>query len=150
MIRVIPAKLLHVGPIATRMREADIAECRALGHSPKEALRGSLRGSVDALTAFVDGRPEAMMGLYPENILEGRGRPWMLGTEAIYQHPRALLALGPKIIGIWRDSTPVLVNLVWRENVRAIRMLQRWGFEIGTEVTQMGGLAFVEFRMGDR
>lgn len=150
MIRVAPATLAHVGPIATRMRAADVAECLAQGHSPKQALRIGLRSSVDALTAFVDGRPEAMMGLVPENVLEGRGRPWMLGTDAVYRNPRALVALGPRIIAAWRDSTPELGNLIWRENVRAIRMLRRWGFNIEDEVKIMGGLAFVKFTMGAR
>jgi hypothetical protein len=148
MIRLVPASVVHVGPIATRMRPADVAECAAFGHSPKEALRRGIAASVDCFTALVNGRPEAMMGLRPGNLLEGLGQPWMLGTEAIYENPRAMLALGPKVIALWRDSTPNLRNLVWSENVRAIRMLRRWGFEIGDEVEMIRGLTFVNFTMG--
>lgn len=149
MIRLVPAKLSHVGPIATRMRPADIEEVGAFGRTPKQALRMGLRASVDAYTALVDGRPEAMMGLTPVNALERQGAPWMLGTEAIYDNPRAMLFLGPKVIAKWRDSTRNLSNLIARKNDRAIRMLRRWGFEIGDEPTVVGGVEFVTFAMRD-
>jgi hypothetical protein len=149
MIRLVPAKPSHIGPIANRMRAQDIEECAAFGRSPKQALRMGLRASIEAYTALVDGRPEAMMGLTPVNALERQGTPWMLGTEVIYQHPRAMLYLGPKVIARWRDSTRNLSNLVAVRNARAIRMLRRWGFEVGGEPTVVGGLEFVTFAMRD-
>lgn len=149
MIRLVPAKLCHIGPVANRMRAEDIEECAAFGRTPKQALRMGLRASVDAYTALVDGRPEAMMGLTPVNAIERQGTPWMLGTDAIYQHPRAMLYLGPKIIAWWADSTKNLSNLVARKNARAIRMLRRWGFEVGDEPTVIGGIEFVTFAKRD-
>lgn len=148
MIKLVPSSAAHIGRVANRMREMDVRECAAQGHSPREALRLSIRASVDTYTVKIGGEPEAMLGLTPENLIEGRGRPWMLGSDALYENARAMLSLGPPIIRLWRDSTPVLVNVVWQENARAIRMLRRWGFEIGSEVEMIGGLAFVRFTMG--
>jgi hypothetical protein len=81
MIELVPASLKHVGPIATRMRAADVEEVGAMGRTPKQALRLGLRASVDCMTVLIDGRPEAMLGLTPKNLLEGEGMAWMLGPR---------------------------------------------------------------------
>lgn len=147
MIRLVPAKLVHVGPIATRMRQADVEEVAAFGRTPKEALRLGLRASVDAFTVLIDDKPEGMMGLRPTSVLDREGAPWLLGTDELYRHPRAWLELMPKVVALWGDSTRCLSNLIAKANVRAIRLLRRCGFEIGKEVTVIGGVEFVTFSM---
>ena len=147
-VQLVPARLIHVGPIAVRMRRADVEEVTAMGHSPKQALRTGMRVSIHCYTAMIDGRPEAMMGLAPTNILEGEGSPWMLGTDVVYHNGRAMLALGPKVFAIWRDSlSGELSNVVGRTNACAIRMLRRWGYSIDDEPVPINGLDFVKFRM---
>jgi hypothetical protein len=146
-IRIVAGSPAHVGRIATRMREADIVECRALGHSPKQALREGLIASSLCLTALLGGRPEAMFGLVVTSALAGEGTPWMLGTEAIYDHPRAMLRWGPRFLAAMLDSTPALSNLVAMGNLRAIGMLGRWGFDISREPVVIGDVAFLTFRM---
>jgi hypothetical protein len=145
-IRIVAASPAHVGRIATRMREADVVECRAMGQSPKQALRDGLIASTPCLTALVDGRPEAMFGLVVTSALAGEGTPWMLGTEAIYEHPRAMLRWGPRFVAAMLDSTPALSNLVAMGNARAIGMLGRWGFDISREPVAIGDVAFLTFR----
>lgn len=130
------------------MRPEDVLECRALGYTPKQGLRIGLRGSTLALTAKVDGKAEAMLGLSPTSLIEGVGRPWMLGSDAVYRHGRELLAHGPGIIATMRDSSPRLSNLVSSDNARAIRLLKRWGFAVGDEVQMIGGVPFLTFEMG--
>lgn len=149
MIRLIPAEQAHVLPIAEKMREADVMEVTALGSNPYRALGLGLTASACVMTALLDGVPEAMMGVTPVNILERTGAPWMLGSEEIYRHPRAMLALGPKVIERWRDSTGLrsLSNMVGKSNLRAIRLLRRWQFSIGNEVTVVRGVEFVTFSM---
>ena len=127
------------------MRPADIAECAAMGFTPKAALRRSLVASSEAWTAKVDGVPEAMFGLVITNALCGTGRPWMLGSEAIYRHPRAMIRGGDAILRRWLDSTPSLSNYVSSGNHRAIRLLRRWGCKIGEEVIMFAGMEFVMF-----
>jgi len=146
-VEVVPASPAHVGVIANRMREADVLECRALGRSPKQALRLGLRASSEAWTAKVDGRPEAMFGLVVTSALGGEGTPWMLGSEEIYRHPRLMIRHGERVLRRWLDSTPTLSNYVSADNLRAIRLLRRWGCEIGSEVHMQGGCGFVAFRL---
>lgn len=142
-----PARLVHVGPIAVRMREADRRECVAMGRNPRQALREGLQSSTICFTALVDARPEAMFGLVVYSALGGAGIPWMLGTDAIYDHPRQMLATGPRLLSLMLDSTPSLENVVAVENERAIRMLRRWGFSIGENLQVFGGVDFVTFKM---
>jgi hypothetical protein len=129
------------------MRAADVEEVRAFGRTPKGALRLGLRASVDCMTVLIDGKPEAIMGLTPKNLLEGEGTPWMLGTDEVYGHPRAWLTLMPRMLERWCDSTRTLTNLIGKKNARAIRLLRRLGFSIGKEVTVIGGVEFVTFSL---
>lgn len=130
------------------MREADVREVGASGHTPKQALRLGLMASTWALTAKVDGRPEAMLGLVPVSALTGEGCPWMLGTPEVYRHGRALLRHGPAIVERMLDSTPHrLANKVGAFNEPAIRLLRRLGFSIGKEVILTAGVEFVAFSM---
>jgi len=125
----------------------DVVECAGMGHTPKQALRLALTSSSFAWTAFVDGRAEAMFGLVIASALTGEGLPWMLGTDAIYRHPREMIRWGPDILATLTDSTPRLSGLVGRGNTRAIRLLQAWGFQIGREVIVSAGVEFLPFEM---
>jgi len=116
-----------------------------MGHGPRQALRSGLLASSMCLTAMVDGRPEAMFGLVVTNALCGEGSPWMLGSDAIYRHPRVMLRRAPGILSAMFDSTPTLGNLVAEDNHRAVRFLRRIGFTIGKEVTMIAGTRFVLF-----
>lgn len=146
-LRLVPASRAHVGPIANRMRAVDRRECAAFGYSPKGALRRSLAGSARALTALVDGRAEAMMGVEVLSALDRTGTIWMLATDEAFRHGREMLRLGPTIIDALGDSTRHLSNLVSVDNIPAIRMLGRWGFDVLEEVTMIGNVAFHAFRM---
>jgi hypothetical protein len=130
------------------MREMDRIEARALGRSPKEALRSGLRCSLDAITALdPEGKPQAMMGVVPISMMEGRATVWMLGSDAIYNHGRDLLTYGPLILERWLETFRRLENIVAVENVKAIRLLRHWGFVFGKSVEQHGGVAFLPFHI---
>lgn len=127
------------------MREADRAECAALGLSPKGALRKSLTASVLAYTAKIDGSPAGMFGVTPGNTLEGVGHPWMLATDAAFDCARPLLTAGPPLIALMHRRFRRLENMVSSDNDRAIRMLKRWGFEVGDMQMLVGGVPFLPF-----
>jgi hypothetical protein len=131
MIEIIPARPFHVGTIAHRMRAVDALECRAIGMSPKEALRNGLLGSAIVWTATVDGRPEAMFGVVPVSSLEGRGRPWLLMTDDAMRHRKALVRLGWRYTQALHRHFPILANFVHAENSVAIRWLARLGYAVG-------------------
>lgn len=129
------------------MREADRTECAALGRSPKEGLRIGLRMSLNPITALVDDKPEAMFGAVPVSMVGGRAIVWMLGTDEVYRHGRALMALGPKIVDDMLSTFRSLENVVSVDNSRAIRFLARMGFHVGGPVRDYGGVGFVPFRL---
>lgn len=145
MVELRPARLTHIGPIATRLREADRIECAALGRTPKQALRIGLIASLNPITVLIDGRPEAMMGVMPTSMMSGSGVVWMLGTEALYDHKRAFLALGPHVVDAMLDDFRRLENIVSADNARAIRFLRWLGFIVGGNAEMHSGVAFVPF-----
>lgn len=138
MIEFVPASLVHVGPIALAMREIDRLECRLGGHNPKEALRLSLYTSTLAWTAKIDGRPVAMFGVAPVNLLGGEGSPWLLLTEEGARQAKTLVREGRRYSDLMQQAFPVLANVVHADNVVAIRWLRRLGYSMG-EPFDVGG-----------
>lgn len=147
MIELVPASRAHIGTIANRLRIEDRIECKAMGRDPKSALRSGLQISTIALTAKLDGRAEAMMGLIPLSLIDGEGIAWMLSTEAVYRNGRALMGMGPCILGSFLDSSRRISNVVSQGNHRAIRLLRAWGFTVEDEIKMIGGVPFLDFWM---
>jgi hypothetical protein len=144
-LELVKATPRHVGRIAARMRAIDRAECAAMGRSPKEALRLGLMTSDRAVTAMVDGQPEAMFGVVVQSALTGEGLAWMLGTDEVYSHGRQLLTMGPGLIRDLGDSCRRLANIISAGNGKAIRLLKRWGFTVDDDELMVGGMAFRHF-----
>lgn len=145
-VRLVPAERKHINRIANNMRGIDRVECEAFGRTPKHALRDALSRSDTAWTAMVDGQPEAMLGVVIESVMGGDARPWMLGTDEVMNHPRALLLWGDAIVAHLHNSNFTLSNLVSARNHKAIRLLKRWGFTVSEEQQDVGGEMFRPFR----
>lgn len=143
-----PAHPAHVARIANRIREIDAAECAAVGHTPKQALRSSLRASTFALTVLLDDRPVAMLGVTPFSVLEGIGSPWLLGTDEVLKGARQFLTVGPRVVTAMQREWPKLQNYVGAENRQAIRVLKMLGFTVDTEPVLVGDMAMVLFSRG--
>lgn len=105
-----------------------------------------MRASLYCLTVIEDDNDvTAMFGLTAISVLGGIARPWLLGTDRLFDHRRDLLTIGRHVFASWGREFPHMENIVSVENVKAIRLLKRWGAEIGTEVETYRGLAFVPF-----
>ena len=131
MIEVVPARPNHIGTIARRMREIDVLECYVGGYAPKSALRVSLISSTIAWTVMIDGRPEAMMGASPLNLLDGTGRPWLLMTGVAGKHAISLVRLGRIYTEAMHRHYNQLENWVHADNITTIRWLSRLGYAVG-------------------
>ncbi|WP_239000569.1 hypothetical protein [Novosphingobium pentaromativorans] len=131
--------------IANRLREVDREECAAMGRTAKQAMRLGLATSGKAWTALVDGKPEAMFGVVVEDLINGLGTPWFLGTDEVYRHGRELLMWGPGFVSRLGDSLQRLGNLVSSRNRQAIRLLQCWGFTVEEDEIMIRGVAFRRF-----
>lgn len=148
-VALIAAEPRHIGRIAARMRECDRIEVGAHGRTPKHALRRSLSLSSLAWTATVDGLPEAMLGVAPLSILDSRGSPWMLGTDEVMRHPRALLEWGPMLVDAMVGQFARLENMVAAGNVKAVRLLIRLGFTVMPWTETVSGVPFRRFQLGE-
>lgn len=143
---VAPGDVEH---IAAHMRAADVAEVRAAGHEPADALRGSLARSAMAWTATVGGVPAALFGVAPlGSVLDPRAAPWLLGTDAVPRSRRALAVLTPRYIREMLGAFPHLINLVHAPNTVAVAWLQRVGFSLGPTIAHPAtGEPFILFEM---
>lgn len=135
----------HINRIANAMRPADEVECRALGSSPKDALRRAVKASVLAWTILEDGRPMGMFGVAPASLIDGIGSPWMLSASGIERCARDILKRGPRFISAMHDDFPRLENMIALQNRGAIRLIYALGFVLEGEVVQIGGVPFRRF-----
>lgn len=118
--------------IAQHMREADVAEVRAGAHEPLDALTVSVERSAVTWCATVNGVPAALFGVAPMgSVLDPRGAPWFLGTDAVPRSRRALASLTPRYITQMLDAFPHLINCVHSRNTVAVEWLEHVGFTLG-------------------
>lgn len=102
-----------------------------MGMTAKEALRGGLIGSLSVWTVKIDGRPEAMFGVSPVSLVNGKGRPWLLMTDVGAAQHKALVRLGRIYTQAFHQFFPVLENWVHAHNDASIRWLTRLGYAVG-------------------
>lgn len=140
-----PARYGDINAIARRLRDIEVLELKAMGTTPKRSLYLGLKGSAMAWTGLVDGRPEAMFGVVPISLMDGTGRPWMLGTERARRAGRLWLTVAPRFIDWISADYPNLENYVHRDNAASIRWLKRLGFTIEPEAVDIGGQPMLHF-----
>lgn len=121
--------------IAVTMRPIDVAECRAAGHTPWQALGEAQRSSVLVWTGEVNGWPEAMFGVAPGNIVNGLGYPWFLGSERARKNARGFMHLAPLYLARIEVLFPRLEGTVSVRNTSALRWLVRMGFHVERHYT---------------
>lgn len=117
--------------LAANLRQADLAECYAYGHTDQlPGLRQSAACSVLCWSGFVDGELAAIIGVTPVSVMGGIGSPWMMGTPVLDRHSRILVRRTPDYIGRMLTAFPHLVNHVHAKNVTSVRWLRRLGFTL--------------------
>lgn len=120
-----------IGTVATNMREADIAEVRAMGEpSPLEAVRSSIAVSRDAYFGVADEIPLCAFGIAGRDALSGVGAPWMLSTHALPAHARRFLRGSRQFISYAREQYSFLENYVDARNTDAVEWLRWLGFTL--------------------
>jgi hypothetical protein len=114
--------------VANHLREADLNELIAAG---LDDIEGVIQEGIDlsalCWTATADGRPVCVFGV---REWEGRGVPWLLGTQEMAAHRRAFIAQAPAYIELMLEAFPVLINHVHAKNEQAVRWLRRAGFAL--------------------
>lgn len=126
--------------LAPHLRAADVEEIRAAsGLAPAEALRRSyeLSSHVWAVreldgppTAPPIAPPIALWGVGPLSLVEGRGCPWLLATDAFEGLGPDIARLSRPLMAAMRELYPRLENRVDARHTRAVRWLAWLGFTI--------------------
>jgi hypothetical protein len=147
--RLVDGAIEHVPGLAQRLRTIDRIECRAMGHTPEQALRHGLATSARTWTALIGDEPHAMFGVVvaagagdDSNVL---GIPWFLGSDLVPRHARQLIAQGPAILADMHRHADRLCNFVSSDNRQAIRLLEHWGFTVEHEHVVLRAVAFRRF-----
>lgn len=131
MVEYVQPTARHVQDLAANLREADRAELLACGVTDAQrAIETSLSLSTHMVAAVAGGRCAAILGATPLSLLDGRGSPWMLGTDLVVKHRRALMADSPAYIRAMLRAYPHLVNWVHADNAVAVRWLRHAGFTL--------------------
>lgn len=116
--------------MAPRLREADRRELIAhTGQHPEGVLRASVAMG-GALTGEIDGVPAAIIGCPMVNALPRTGRPWMMGTDLIDEHPVPVGIASREKVEEWKGQVDLMVNYVDSRNRKAVKWLSWLGFTI--------------------
>lgn len=134
--------------LALAMRQQDIAEVHACGHTDLHAVvADGITRSALCWTARVDGRMGCVFGVAPMSLLASvHAAPWLLGTDEVPRHATLLMRHSPDYIAKMLDFSPVLANMVHARNTVSLRWLKRMGFKIGP-LFLVGDEPFHPFRM---
>lgn len=133
-IEITPAWTGHVRYVANNARVSDCEEAHA-AYGPMDMLTLLTRSVKDSTMAraAVDmrtGRPVAIFGVAPYCLLGAAGAVWLIGTDEVERHPRAMLELGRDFVGRMHGPYAELVNYVSAGHHAALRWLGRLGFEV--------------------
>ena len=147
---IIAADAGHIPAIAANMRKADREELGAAWcMTPLECMINGLAHSDRAWTGLIDGTPVCMFGCVPASILGNAGRPWMVATKLLDEHPLAFLRRCRGCVAQMRERFEVLENYVDMRNTRAIEWLAWLGFSFRKRPELIGpyGMPFLKFEM---
>lgn len=134
-----------ISRLSRRMRAIDVAECAAMGHTPREALREAFLGSAPVWVATINDKAECAFGVVPLDLIDGTGRVWMLGSEEARRWAAPLMRDAPRILARMHLRYRHLENVVAADNLSAIGWLEWLGFEVEPELLHYGGVAFRHF-----
>lgn len=137
MIR--PSISTDITDLARNMRWHDRLEVDALsGLTPEQALAiGFFHSDLCMTGVGADGEVVAMFGVVPLPE-QGVGSVWLLSTNAIGKHARALLEHGPTWLMHQHVKYTRLTNMVTADNALHIRLLKRLGFTFGEPIDNFG------------
>lgn len=132
------------------MREQDVIELNAVGHTPESAIIEGMQCSDYVTIGAIDDDVCCVFGLRIRDILGGNGVPWLLGTDNIVKHRRTFIPHSHQVVRDMLNICPNLENYCWVGNTVSIRWLKKLGFTFDDpEPTGVNGELFSRFHIGD-
>lgn len=130
MLEVLPTTIDHIVNLAPRIRPADKLESELLGKHPVEALIEGLAFAKESTWSFVeDGMVLCILGVHPHTLNEHIGIPWMLASEEAFTSHIRFLKQSKPVLKVLTMGYQQLLNLVHKDNDKAIHWLRWLGFE---------------------
>lgn len=125
-------------------------ECAALGMLDAfRALEVSRIGSDVCLACTIKGELVMMVGMTVP-ILGKEGSIWALGSDRLFEYPRAMLEEGRKVTEYFLSFHSGFSNYIGADNGLTIRWLKHLGFRIGEpEPLGISGQLFRKISIGD-
>lgn len=139
----------HALEIATDPRVSDVEEVLAArGYSILRAMYDGLRLSDRSYTVLADGVPLCMIGIAPKSQVYRVGVPWMLSSNKLVHHERAILRYSKDFFYPMAMHYAELENYVDARNEASIRWLRWLGFDFDPAAPYgVAGLPFHRFYM---
>jgi hypothetical protein len=119
--------------LAKHLRQADVDELAVTGYpSAAQAVQWAYERTLPELQTVVewDGEMLIMTGCAADTLLSNVGVPWLLGTEAMMKHMKAITIGAHQAIAIFLTHWPILRNVVDARNTATIRWVQSLGFDL--------------------
>lgn len=142
-LAVEPATEAHGAQLASEIRPEDAAEMMAShGLEPLAGIQMALRTSRSA-NAILDG--DTVLAIFGVTYVEGEPAAcaWLLATNAVKRLPIAFMRVLAREVALLSKTWGHLVNMVWAQNKRALRLVQSLGFEVMVPVPHgVSGLLF--------
>lgn len=129
-LTVEPATQAHAAQLAADIRPEDRAEMMAShGLEPLTGLQLALRVSKTS-KAILDG--PTVLAMFGVAHAEGdqAASVWLLAANSVRRLPIAFMRVCARELSLLAAAWGRLVNMVWTENKRALRLVQALGFEV--------------------
>lgn len=148
VVEIRPLREGDIEALLANMRQPDRDEVEAAGQDVENGVISSVQMSAMCWAAEINGRLACLFGVAPISLLGGVGAPWLLGTDVLDRHPRALIRNTGPYLDAMRSAFPHLVNYVDARNTRSIRWLKALGFRFQpAQPYGPRGFAFHRFEM---
>ena len=143
IVSVVKGEPSDAEELAPKLREADLIEVQAQGHTALEALMNAFNKEVAKNSEVysiieVEGEEENVIGMFgtcDSPYVEGYGVAWMLASPELEQYNKSFLRYCRTWVNKIHERYDVLYNLVHCKNSQGMRWLQWCGFNIKTQRT---------------
>jgi len=129
---IIKATEEHAIELSQNLKQADLEEVLAGGHTPLEVLLCGVKTSLHAYSAIENGKVLAMWGINVPHLLGNEASVWLLTAPHIKK--RTLLKESRRFVDYYKQQYPHLMGMVYAPYKEAIKLLLYLGFDIHTPV----------------
>jgi hypothetical protein len=134
---IVEATHAHAIDLRDRLRALDLRECVGQGLSHHRVVHRTLRRSLFAKSAIIDGRVMAMWGL-GGSLIGDEGNPWFLTAPEVERFPVAVVREARYGVREMLAVKPHLWNYVLADYAQAVKFVGMLGFTIDPPVVVAG------------